>query len=652
MQPEAAKSEIKVTLPDGKVIPVAPGTTVLQVAETISPNLARVAVAGKSGDRWLDLRFPLTEDLPLKIVRQQDPEGVEVIRHSAEHVMADAVKQLWPEVQVDAGRASHEEKFQYDFKGRRFTTDELQKISDKMAEIIKADVPFTREEVGREDAKKLFASMGEGLKDYRISKIPEGEAITVFRHGKFADLCRGPHVQRTGQIGAFKLLEVSGVYYLGDEQNEMLQRIYGTAFAKKADLEAWEKLQAEAEKRDHRKIGRELDLFSIQEEVGGGLVLWHPKGAMVRKLMEDYWRAEHLRRGYSLVNTPHVGRAQLWETSGHLGFYKQGMFRPMEFEDEEGEYYCKPMNCPFHIKIFANRKHSYRELPIRLAELGTVYRWERSGTLHGLMRVRGFTQDDSHIFCTPEQVENEIQDVVNFAMDLLRTFGFTEFTSYIATKPADSVGDEKMWDFAVESMKKAADKVGLKYQIDPGGGAFYGPKIDIRIKDAIGREWQCSTVQFDFNEPERFGLEYVGADNKPHRPYMVHRALYGSMERFFGVLIEHHEGRFPLWLAPVQAKVLPVSEKHEEYAAKVAAELTAAGVRNEIDRSNEKLGKKIAIGEHEKVPFLLVVGEKDAAAGTVSPRRGGKDQGATKTADFIAAVKDEVAKSMSVNTAG
>ena len=638
---------IKVTLPDGSVREYPKGTTVLQVAESIGSRLAKDALAGKSGATWLDLRRPLTEDTPLSIVTTKSPEGVEVIRHSAEHVMADAVKALWPEVQIDVGRTSHEEKFQYDFKiGRAFTPDDLAKIEAKMAEIIAADRPFQREEVSRDEAKKLFASMGEHLKVSRIDDIPDGQAITLFKHGAFVDLCRGPHVQRTGQIGAFKLLDVSGSYWRGDEKNEMLQRIYGTAFAKKADLEAWLKQREEAERRDHRKLGKELDLFSIQEEVGGGLVLWHPKGAIVRKLMEDYWREEHLKRGYSLVNTPHVGNAELWKTSGHLGFYKEGMYPPMTFPDDEGQYYCKPMNCPFHIKIFANRRHSYRELPIRLAELGTVYRWERSGTLHGLMRVRGFTQDDTHIFCTPEQVESEIENVARFALDLLRTFGFTEFTSYIATKPADAVGEDEKWNLAVESLKKAADRVGLKYEIDPGGGAFYGPKIDIRIKDAIGREWQCSTVQFDFNEPERFGLEYVGADNKPHRPYMVHRALYGSLERFFGVLIEHHEGRFPLWLAPVQARVLPVTERAEAYARKVADELVAAGLRAEAALANDQLKAQIRDAELQKIPWMLVVGDKDMEQGGVSPRQGhgGKQLPMMKPAEFVKLVQDEIAK--------
>ena len=648
-----ALSLVKVTLPDGSVREVVRGTTVLQVAESIGPRLAKDALAGKSGDRWLDLRLPLNDDIALKIITVKDAEGVEVIRHSAEHVLADAVKQLWPDAQVDAGRASHEEKFQYDFDvAHHFSIDDLAKIQAKMEEILAQDIPFERVVVTRDEAKKLFASMGEHLKISRIDDIPEGQTITVYRHGKFADLCRGPHVQRTGQIKALKLLEVSGSYYRGDEKNKMLQRIYGTAFAKKDDLAAWEKLKEEAEKRDHRRIGKDLDLFSINEDVGGGLVLWHPKGAMVRMLMEDYWRAEHLKRGYSLVNTPHIGRAKLWNTSGHTDFYKDSMFASMEIENDP--YYAKPMNCPFHVMIFKNRRHSYRELPLRFGELGTVYRYEKSGVLHGLMRVRGFTQDDSHIFCTPEQVESEISNVTKFALELLRTFGFTEFKAYVSTKPAKSVGAPEMWDKATAALKRSCDAIGLAYEIDEGGGAFYGPKIDIKIQDAIGRYWQCSTVQFDFNLPERFDLTYVGEDNHPHRPYMVHRALFGSMERFFGVLIEHHEGKFPLWLAPVQARIVTVADEFDAYAEDVKNRLEAAGIRAEVDRTGERLKYKISLASREKIPYQLVVGADEAARDGVAPRRfkTGEDLKFMKVSDFIKLATDEVATEMKAGLAG
>ena len=625
----------------------------LQVAESIGPRLAKDSLAGKSGDKWLDLRFPIESDLALKIITVKDAEGVEVIRHSAEHVMADAVKQLWPDAQVDAGRASHEEKFQYDFDvAHKVSTDDLAKIEAKMREIIAADVPFTRKEISREDAKKLFVSMNENLKPKRIDDIPAGQVITLFQHGNFVDLCRGPHVQRTGQIKAIKLLDVGGSYLYGDERNKMLQRIYGTAFASDKDQKEWERLREESEKRDHRRIGKDLDLFSINEDVGGGLVLWHPRGAMVRKLMEDYWRAEHLKRGYQLVNTPHVGRAKLWNTSGHTDFYKESMFAPMEIENDP--YYAKPMNCPFHVQIFKSRRHSYRELPIRLGELGTVYRYEKSGVLHGLMRVRGFTQDDSHIFCTPEQVEGEIATVTKFALELLRTFGFTEFKAYLATKPEKSVGSPEMWDFATKSLKKAADSIGLAYEIDEGGGAFYGPKIDIKIKDAIGRFWQCSTVQFDFNLPERFDLNYIGADNTTHRPYMVHRALFGSMERFFGVLIEHHEGKFPLWLAPIQARILTVADEFDGYAQEVKNRLEAAGIRAEVDQSGERLKFKVSLASREKIPYQLVIGKDEVAGEGVAPRRfkTGEDLKFMKVSDFIKLATDEVAAEMKAGVAG
>jgi threonyl-tRNA synthetase len=645
--PSSESPSVKITLPDGSVREYPKGITVLKIAESIGPRLAKDALAGRSGTRWLDLRAPIDGDLALKIITVKDPEGVEVIRHSAEHVMADAVKQLWPKAQVDAGRQSHEEKFQYDFDVEKsFSTDDLAKIEEKMREILAKDLPFEREEVSRDAAMKLFESMGEMLKLDRIKKIPATDKITLFKHGGFTDLCRGPHVQRTSQIKAIKLLDTGGAYLHGDERNKMLQRIYGTAFASDKDLKEWERLREEAERRDHRRLGADLELFSIEEEVGGGLVLWHPKGAMIRKLMEDYWRAEHIKRGYQLVNTPHIGRAKLWETSGHLGFYKESMFAPMEIENDP--YYAKPMNCPFHIMIYKSRRHSYRELPLRYGELGTVYRYEKSGVLHGLMRVRGFTQDDSHIFCTPDQMESEIEGVTRFALDLLRTFGFTDFKAYVSTKPPDSVGPTDQWDRATAALRNAADHVGLKYEIDEGGGAFYGPKIDIKIKDAIGRYWQCSTVQFDFNEPERFGLEYVGADNKPHRPYMVHRALFGSMERFFGVLLEHHVGAFPLWLSPVQARILSITDRAVEFAEKAAAEISAAGIRVDVDRTPERLQYKIREAQLQKIPFMLVVGDKEVENGGVAPRRrSGEDLKFMTVPAFVKLAKDEVAAELS-----
>lgn len=640
---------IKITLPDGTQREYPKGTTALDIAKSIGAGLARDALAARSRDEWIDLRKPLEEDMPLRLITTRDADGVEVIRHSAEHIMADAVKQLWPTAKVDVGRSDHSEKFQYDFDvDHPFSIDDLAKIEAKMQELINADTAFTLEQVPRDEAKKLFAELGEDLKVSRIDDIKADQKISLYRHGTgFVDLCRGPHVQRTGQVKAIKLLDVSGSYWRGDEKNKKLQRIYGTAFAKKEDLGKWELLREEAEKRDHRRLGKDLDLFSIQDGVGGGLVLWHPQGAMVRKLMEDYWRAEHMKRGYGFVNTPHVGRAALWQTSGHLGFYKDSMFASMEIEGDP--YYCKPMNCPFHVMIFDNKRHSYRELPLRFAELGTVYRYERSGVLHGLMRVRGFTQDDSHIFCTPEQVEQEIMNVTEFALKLLRTFGFTEFEAFISTKPEKSVGEPEHWDKATAALKSAAEKIKLPYQIDEGGGAFYGPKIDIKIKDAIGRFWQCSTIQFDFNLPERFNITYVGADNKPHRPYMVHRALFGSLERFFGVLIEHHAGAFPLWLSPVQARLLPVTDRAQAYAEELQRMFAAQGLRVEVDGSKEKLGYKVREAQMLKIPFACVIGDREVDQGGLSPRRrGGEDLKFMTPQDFVSLVKGEVEKEMNV----
>ena len=549
---------------------------------------------------------------------------LEVIRHSAAHIMAAAVQKLYPGAKFDIG-PSTEDGFYYDFDlPVRLNAEDLEKIEEKMNEIIAGKFPFVRTELSREEAGKILSAKGQTYKLERLADIPEGSAITFYQCGDFTDLCRGPHVDTTGDVGAVKLLSVAGSYYRGDEKNPMLQRIYGTAFPDRKELKAYLLRVEEAKKRDHRKIGRELDLFSISETVGPGLVLWHPRGAYIRNVIETFWRKEHLQHGYQLLYTPHIGRSQLWETSGHLGFYKESMYSPMEIDDVD--YYVKPMNCPFHIEIYKSRVRSYRELPLRWAELGTVYRYEKSGVLHGLMRVRGFTQDDSHILCTPEQIEGEIHEVLEFCLFIWKTFGFKDVKAYLSTRPAKAVGDPARWEQAQKSLVSAIQASGLSYEVDEGGGAFYGPKIDLKIKDAIGREWQTSTIQFDFNLPERFNLYYVGADGQHHQPYMVHRALFGSLERFFGILIEHYAGTFPLWLAPEQVRMIPITANQNEYCLKAAEILRAKGFQVECDLGTDSMGAKIKNARLMRVPYMAVVGEKEQSAGTFAIRSRREDQ--------------------------
>ena len=574
-------------------------------------------------------------------------QSVETLRHSAAHVMAAALGRLYPHVQLDIG-PSTEEGFYYDIDlEHRVAPEDFAAIEAEMRRLIAADLPFERLEVPREEAARLFA--GQRYKLERLADIPAGEAITLYRCGDFTDLCRGPHVARTGAIGAVKLVSVAGSYYRGDEKNPMLQRLYGMAEASQAELDAALARQEEARRRDHRKVGRELDLYSISDMIGPGLALWHPKGARIRVAIEDYWRREHFRAGYEMVFTPHVGRAALWETSGHLGFYRESMYPAMTVTEEEGhaaahaeQYFVKPMNCPFHIEIYKSRRWSYRDLPLRWAELGTVYRFEKEGVRHGLLRVRGFTQDDAHIFCTPEQIEAEIRRTLAFALGILRRFGFTEITAFLATRPEKSVGLPARWEQATAALESALKAEGLAYARDEGGGAFYGPKIDLKIRDALGRPWQLSTIQFDFNEPERFQMAYVGEDGQEHQPYMVHRALLGSLERFFGILIEHYAGAFPLWLAPEQVRVLPLSDKQLDYARCVAGELQAGDVRVTVDEAADKLGAKIRRAQLEKIPYMLVVGGREAEAGVVAVRsRETGDQGTVPLADFVKRVRTE-----------
>jgi len=571
-------------------------------------------------------------------------EAIDVMRHSAAHVMAAAVCKLYGNVKLDIG-PSTEDGFYYDFDmEHRLTPEDFPKIEAEIKTLIKAGQPFVRREVSRAEAAQVFADQKYKLE--RLADIPAGETVSLYTCGDFTDLCRGPHVAKTSDIGAVKIVAVAGSYYRGDENNAMLQRLYGMADVSQEALDASLARIEEAKKRDHRKLGKELELFSISEDVGPGLAHWHPKGARVRVAIEEYWRKEHFRAGYEMVFTPHVGRAKLWETSGHLGFYRESMFPCMNVTEGEGahttveQYYVKPMNCPFHIQIYKTRRYSYRDLPLRWAEMGTVYRYEKEGVRHGLLRVRGFTQDDAHIFCTPEQIEGEIRFTVNFALRILRRFGFNDITAYLSTRPEKAVGLPERWEQATRSLEEALKAEKIAYQVDEGGGAFYGPKIDLKIKDALGRPWQLGTIQFDFNLPERFNLTYIGEDGKEHQPYMVHRALLGSLERFFGILIEHYAGAFPVWLAPEQVRVLPITAGQIEYAKSIESKLLDADVRVKVDADNEKLGAKIRKAQLEKVPYMLVVGGRDAEAGVVSVRsREAGDQGAMTLDAFMELLK-------------
>ena len=558
---------------------------------------------------------------------------LETIRHSAAHVMAAAVQQLYPDAKFDIG-PSTENGFYYDFDmEHRLVTEDLKAIEKAMKKLIGRKLPFECFEMNRADAEKMLSEAGQTYKLERLADIPEDAKITFYKTGDFVDLCRGPHVANSGEIGAVKLLSIAGSYFRGDEKNKMLQRIYGTAFASEEDLQAYLKQQEEAAKRDHRKLGVELDLFSFSDNVGPGLVLWHPKGAFIRHTFETFWKEEHYKNGYELLYTPHIGQSVLWETSGHLSFYKDGMYSPMQIDEKD--YYVKPMNCPFHIEVYQSRLRSYRELPLRWAELGTVYRYEKSGALHGLLRVRGFTQDDSHIICTPEQIEDEIAEVLRFSLYIWKSFGFTEIKPYLSTRPAKAVGEPERWEKALVSLRKAIDKLGLECEVDEGGGAFYGPKIDLKVKDAIGREWQTATIQFDFNLPERFDMTYIGEDGKKHRPYMVHRALMGSLERFFGILIEQYAGAFPLWLAPEQARILPVSDKQHDAAMALKKQLRLKGFRVEVDVKAASLGAKIKDARKERIPYMLVVGEREAADGTMAVRNRREGELGTMTLDQL-----------------
>ncbi|MBO4388923.1 MAG: threonine--tRNA ligase [Spirochaetales bacterium] len=570
-------------------------------------------------------------------------DRLDMIRHSMAHVMAEAVLEMFPGAQIAIG-PSIEDGFYYDFDlPRPLTTDDLDEITERMKNIISQDKAFERKVVTRDEARALFADQKYKLE--LLEAIPEGEEVSIYNQGGFTDLCRGPHVKSTKELNkdSFKLLSIAGAYWRGKESNPMLTRIYGTAWSNPKELRLYLDHLEDIKKRDHRKLGQDLDLFSLHEEAGPGLVYWHPRGARIRLAIENFWREEHYKNGYEMVYTPHVGKAWLWETSGHLGFYKESMYPPMKMDSTD--YYAKPMNCPFHIMIYQDTKHSYKDLPLRWCELGTVYRYEKAGSLHGLMRVRGFTQDDAHIFCTPEQMDAEILEVLRFSLYMLRSFGFSEIKAYLSTRPEKSVGEQERWDAATEALRKAIENEGLSYEVDEGGGAFYGPKIDLKIKDAIGREWQLSTVQFDFNLPERFKLTFTDSDGSEKRPYMIHRALLGSIERFFGVLVEHYAGAFPPWLAPEQVRLVPVTDQVTDYAKAVEARLRKEGFRVSCDFSSERMNAKIRASQMMKNPYCLILGEKERDAGTVSVRyRTGKQVNGVPLEDFIAELHDAVDK--------
>src|ERR1700719_3586343 len=636
---------LTITLPDGSQQRVPQGTRPLDVAKSISSRLADDAIVARVDGQLYDLTRPLENDAKLEILTTRNPEALNVYRHSTAHLLAAAVLELFPETKLGIGPPT-DTGFYYDFEREKpFTPEDLEKIERRMLELQQKILPYERKLTRKSEGLQKYA---DDWMKVELIKEKADEVFSEYTLGPhFIDFCRGPHVPSTSRIKSFKLLSIAGAYWKGDEHNPRLQRIYGTAFFNKKEQDAYLQRLEEAKKRDHRKLGQELDLFSIQELAGPGLIFFHPKGGRIRKIIEDWMRDQYLARGYSLVYTPHVMRRDLWKISGHANFYSDNMFKPMELDD--AEYQLKPMNCPGHILIYRDKMHSYRDLPVRLGELGTVYRYERSGVMHGLLRVRGFTQDDAHIFCTPEQIEKEIADCVEFARDVLKDFGFEKFQTELSTwNPNDRrnfVGSDEQWNRATASLEKVLKELNIEYTTIPGEAAFYGPKIDIKLVDAIGRLWQLSTVQFDFNLPQRFGLEYVAEDGSRKQPVMVHRALYGSVERFFGVLIEHYAGAFPVWLSPVQAVMIPISERHAEYANKVASQLKEIGVRVHVDSRNEKMNAKIREHAMQKVPFLLVVGDKEAEAGKVNVRTRGKEKTEDMTAaEFVEKIKKLIAE--------
>ncbi len=636
-------SEILVSLAGGeKSTRCAAGTTYAEIVkELASKKQAKQTMAVKVGDDLLDLSAAADSDVEIELVGLKSPEALDLLRHSAAHVMAHAVIDLFgSEVKVAIGPATAD-GFYYDFdRPEPFTPDDLERIEARMGEIIASGLPFERQVVSSDEARRIFTESGQEYKLELLDDIGD-ETVSLYRLGTFVDLCRGPHLPHTGFIKAVKLLKLAGAYWRGDENRQMLQRIYGTAFASPKELKEHLERLEEAKKRDHRRIGRELELFTINDHVGPGLILWQPRGAMMRRIIEDFWRDEHYRHGYELLFTPHIARRDMWKTSGHLDFYAENMYSPMDID--EVSFQLKPMNCPFHIAVYNTRKRSYREFPIRWCELGTVYRYEKTGALHGLMRVRGFTQDDAHIFCRPDHLAEEIFNILDLTLHILKTFGFDSYEVYLSTRPEKYVGSDENWQAATEALRSALEKKGLAYEIDPGEGVFYGPKIDIKIKDVLGRSWQCSTIQVDFNLPERFSIGYTGADGAEHQPIMIHRALMGSLERFFGVLIEHYGGAFPVWLAPVQAVVMNITDSQLDYAEEVYSTLRAAGIRVEKDLRNEKLNYKIREAQLKKIPYMVVLGDREKEEGTVAVRlRSGKNLDPMGVNEFAAVVRRDM----------
>jgi threonyl-tRNA synthetase len=638
-------AQIEISI-DGKSGSFAAGVTPLDVVKEICSSKERKkTLAVQRGETMLDLSTPLMEDAELSLVVKESEAGLSLLRHSAAHIMAQAVVELFgDEVKVAIGPATAD-GFYYDFdKAEPFTPDDFEAIEKKVQQIVGGNIPFERKTMERDEAIAYFRERNQEYKVELLEELPADEEISFYTQGSFIDLCRGPHIPHTGLMRAFKIMRLAGAYWRGDEKRPMLQRLYGTAFFDPKELKKYLNQLEEAKKRDHRKLGRELELFTINDQVGPGMALWLPKGALVRRLIEDFWREEHYNNDYELLYTPHIAKRDLWATSGHLDFYSDDMFSPMDVDGVE--YQLKPMNCPFHIAIYQAKKRSYREFPIRWCELGNVYRYERTGALQGLMRVRGFTQDDAHIFVLPQQLDEEIYNILDLNLHVLKTFGFTEFEVYLSTRPEKSVGSDDNWEKATDALKYALEKKGLGYKVDPGEGVFYGPKIDIKIKDVIGRSWQCSTIQVDFNLPERFDISYTGDDGKEHQPIMIHRALLGSLERFFGVLIEHYAGAFPLWMAPVQAMVLNITDNQLDYAEKVYKSLRKSGVRIKKDVRNEKLNFKIREAQMEKIPYMLVIGDKEVETETVTVRlRSGKNLEPMSVLEFAELIHRESNKS-------
>ncbi len=640
MHTSSAKN-IEITLPDGSVREVAHGSTGYDVAASISPRLAKEALVVRVDGELRDLSAPISADASIEILTFKDDAGKEVFWHSTSHLMAQAVREVFPNVKLAIGPPI-QEGFYYDFEAEKpFSPEDLLKIEKAMAKIVAEKAQYTREEMSREEVIKWYESVGETYKLDLMENTILDETVSVYSQSRFKDLCRGPHIPNTGMIKAFNLTSSSGAYWRGDEKNAMLQRIYGVSFPKKSMLDEFLERMEQAKKRDHRVLGKRLELFTTSEDVGPGLILWLPKGAVVRNEIENFWRAEHLANDYELVFSPHVAHIELWDKSGHTDFYRDGMFPPMELDNHT--YQLKPMNCPFHIAMYKAKRHSYREFPLRWAELGTVYRYERPGVLHGLMRVRGFTQDDAHHFVTPESMEQELVWILKFCLHILKSFGFVDFEVCLSTKPEKAIGEDVDWEAAENGLRRALELSNLPFTVDEGGGAFYGPKIDLIIKDAIGRKWQCSTVQFDFSLPERFNLTYIDSSGEQKRPMMIHRALLGSIERFFGVLLEHYSGDFPLWLAPEQARILPITDKVNDYAATVVKRLKAAGVRCSLDDRSEKVGHKIREAELAKTPYMLIVGGREAENDQVSVRHRGEGDG-----DLGAMAVEDVVKKLAL----